>query len=105
MACHIRVSKITEVKSISESCSDSWLSRQHSWCVRSIDGFKRLEMETLLWLLLDAGTEDVGHSYNHFVAFFEEFSKIDAMLEDIDNMPPADIQGEIDDPSCSHLKN
>lgn len=46
----------------------------------------------------------MGHSYNHFVAFFEEFSKIDSMLEDIDNLPPADIQGEIDDPSCSHVK-
>ena len=52
-----------------------------------------------------AGTDDVGHSYNHFVAFFEEFSRIDAMLEGVDSLPPADIQGEIDDPSCSHVKS
>lgn len=54
---------------------------------------------------LRTGTDDVGHSYNHFVAFFEEFSRIDAMLEGVDSLPPADIQGEIDDPSCSHVKS
>jgi hypothetical protein len=48
-----------------------------------------------------SGTDDIAHSYNHFVAFFEE--KIDAMLDDIDSLPPADIQGEIEDPSCQHV--
>lgn len=49
------------------------------------------------------GTDDIMHSYNHFVAFFEEFSRIEAMLDDIDSLPPPDIQGEIDDPSCQHV--
>ncbi len=31
----------------------------------------------------------MGHSFNHFVAFFEDFSRIDAMLEEVDSLPPA----------------
>jgi aspartyl aminopeptidase len=50
-----------------------------------------------------SGTDDIAHSYNHFVAFFEEFGDIFAMLEDVDSLPPADIQGEIEDPSCHHV--
>lgn len=73
---------------VAEPCS------QHAHVIAQIAGWP-----------LRAGTDDVGHSYNHFVAFFEEFSRIDAMLEGVDSLPPADIQGEIDDPSCNHVKS
>ncbi len=50
-----------------------------------------------------AGTDDIGYSFEHFRAFFEDFAAIDVL--DIDDLPPADIVGEIDDPSCQHVKS
>jgi aspartyl aminopeptidase len=68
---------------------------------RTIDvGAPQLAMHSIREM---CGTDDIAHSYNHFVAFFEEFTEISAILEDIDSLPPADIQGEIEDPSCQHV--
>ena len=49
------------------------------------------------------GTEDIAHAYEHFRAFFERFSAIDAMLS-VDDLPPAAILGSIEDPPCGHVQ-
>ncbi|PNH02402.1 putative aspartyl aminopeptidase [Tetrabaena socialis] len=48
------------------------------------------------------GTDDVALAYDHFLAFFREFSGLDAML-DVDSLPPPDIAGTIHDTPCNHM--
>jgi Aminopeptidase I zinc metalloprotease (M18) len=48
------------------------------------------------------GTQDVAHSYNHFVAFFKDFSRLDATL-DVDGLPPPAVLGSIVDTPCEVL--
>ena len=64
---------------------------------------RRLRQILTASVCCESGTDDIAHSYNHFVGFFEDFTEVSAMLEDIDSLPPADIQGEIEDPSCQHV--
>lgn len=49
------------------------------------------------------GVADIAHAYNHFAAFFQDFTAIDATL-DMDSVPPADIRGVIDDVPCDCVK-
>lgn len=49
------------------------------------------------------GTEDIAHSYAHFCAFFERFSEIDKLIN-VDDLPPAQILGRIEDTPCGHVR-
>jgi hypothetical protein len=44
---------------------------------------------------------DVAHAYNHFRAFFADFSALDAAV-DVDGLPPPAIRGTVDDVPCDH---
>ncbi|KAJ9512975.1 hypothetical protein QJQ45_029108 [Haematococcus lacustris] len=48
------------------------------------------------------GTDDVGIAYRHFLAFWQDFSRLDATL-DVDSLPPAHLLGTIDDTACHHV--
>lgn len=64
--------------------------------VRTIDvGIPQYAMHSIREM---CGTDDVTHAYNHFVAFFEDFGKIDATLNVDDCAVVAD--GVIDDVPC-----
>lgn len=46
--------------------------------IRTVDvGAPQLSMHSIREM---CGVDDVGHSYNHFKAFFEDFSALDAQL-------------------------
>jgi hypothetical protein len=47
------------------------------------------------------GVADVAHAYNHFRAFFADFSALDAAV-DVDGLPPPAIAGTVDDVPCDH---
>jgi len=67
---------------------------------RTVDvGMPQLAMHSIREM---CGVDDVALAYKHFLAFFEEFSQIDATL-DVDSLPPADIKGTIRDPQCGHV--
>ena len=44
---------------------------------------------------------DVAHAYNHFRAFFADFSALDACV-DVDALPPPDVLGTVEDTPCEH---
>ena len=68
--------------------------------MRTVDvGIAQLAMHSIREM---CGAQDVGTAYEHFKAFFEEFSRLDATLE-VDNLPPADIKGVISDVDCCDL--
>ncbi|KAK9824222.1 hypothetical protein WJX72_008629 [[Myrmecia] bisecta] len=67
---------------------------------RTVDvGAPQLAMHSIREM---CGTQDIQHAYDHFVAFFEDFSALDASL-DIDSLPPANVQGSIADTPCGHV--
>ncbi|GAX84190.1 hypothetical protein CEUSTIGMA_g11613.t1 [Chlamydomonas eustigma] len=67
---------------------------------RTVDvGIPQLSMHSIREM---CGTDDVDISYNHFVAFFEDFSKLDVSL-DLDNLPPPDLRGTLADVPCNHV--
>jgi aspartyl aminopeptidase len=67
---------------------------------RTVDvGMPQLAMHSIREM---CGVDDVALAYKHFLAFFKEFSQIDATL-DVDSLPAADIKGTIRDPQCSHV--
>ncbi|GLC36510.1 hypothetical protein PLESTB_000156400 [Pleodorina starrii] len=47
------------------------------------------------------GTDDVSYAIRHFEAFFGGVGRMLAGL-DVDSLPPPELRGEIDDPSCHH---
>ena len=46
--------------------------------------------------------DDMSHTYNHFCAFFKDFSALDASI-DVDNLPLPNIEGTITDVPCNHM--
>jgi aspartyl aminopeptidase len=46
--------------------------------------------------------DDMSHAYNHFVAFFEDFTALDASI-DVDDLPAPNIEGTLSDVPCSHV--
>ncbi|KXZ51565.1 hypothetical protein GPECTOR_12g528 [Gonium pectorale] len=67
---------------------------------RTVDvGISQLSMHSIRE---QCGTDDVALAYDHFLAFFKEFSALDASL-DVDSLPPAAIQGTIADTPCCHV--
>lgn len=67
---------------------------------RTVDcGIAQLSMHSIRE---QCGTDDVAIAYDHFLAFFREFSALDATL-DVDALPPADIRGTIRDTACHHV--
>ena len=45
--------------------------------------------------------DDVAHAYNHFRAFFADFSALDACV-DVDALPPPDVRGTVENTPCEH---
>eukprot|EP00195_Chlamydomonas_chlamydogama_P003838 CAMPEP_0202920920 /NCGR_PEP_ID=MMETSP1392-20130828/77107_1 /ASSEMBLY_ACC=CAM_ASM_000868 /TAXON_ID=225041 /ORGANISM="Chlamydomonas chlamydogama, Strain SAG 11-48b" /LENGTH=522 /DNA_ID=CAMNT_0049614441 /DNA_START=192 /DNA_END=1760 /DNA_ORIENTATION=- len=67
---------------------------------RTVDvGIPQLSMHSIREM---CGTDDVAIAYNHFLAFYEEFSKLDKLL-DVDSLPPPNIIGKLRDPPCHHI--
>ncbi|GLC42732.1 hypothetical protein PLESTB_001132600 [Pleodorina starrii] len=67
---------------------------------RTVDcGIAQLSMHSIRE---QCGTDDVALAYDHFLAFFREFSKLDASL-DVDSLPPPSIAGSIQDAPCCHM--
>ena len=50
-----------------------------------------------------AFVQDVAHAYNHFRAFFEDFTDLDAHT-DFDSLEPPQIEGTIIDTPCHQHK-
>ena len=50
-----------------------------------------------------ASVQDVAHAYNHFRAFFEDFTELDANT-DFDSLEPPQIEGTIIDTPCHQHK-
>lgn len=48
------------------------------------------------------GVEDVDIATSHFIAFFQDMSKLDKTL-DVDSLPPPNIQGVMADVPCQHV--
>uniref|UniRef100_A0A061SLC2 aspartyl aminopeptidase n=1 Tax=Tetraselmis sp. GSL018 TaxID=582737 RepID=A0A061SLC2_9CHLO len=68
--------------------------------VRTVDvGAPQLAMHSIREMM---GVDDVSHCVNHFKAFFQDFSKLDASL-DVDGIAPPKIQGTIDDVPCGNI--
>eukprot|EP00873_Tetraselmis_striata_P018201 jgi/Tetstr1/438465/TSEL_027020.t1 len=68
--------------------------------VRTVDvGAPQLSMHSIREMM---GVDDVSYAVEHFKAFFEDFSKMDATIN-VDGLPPADIKGTIDDVPCGHV--
>ncbi|KAG1675370.1 hypothetical protein FOA52_012289 [Chlamydomonas sp. UWO 241] len=66
---------------------------------RTVDcGVPMLSMHSIREM---CGTDDIDIGYNHFVAFFEEISKLDATF-DVDSLPPPELRGTLDDMPCDH---
>lgn len=67
---------------------------------RTVDvGMPQLAMHSIREM---CGVDDVLLAYQHFLAFFRDFSSLDSTL-DVDSLPPPDIKGTIKDPSCGHI--
>eukprot|EP00775_Hariotina_reticulata_P004980 gene4980-5222_t len=72
----------------------------HNLGCRTVDvGMPQLAMHSIREM---AGVDDVLLAYKHFLAFFKNFTKLDASLN-VDSLPPPDIKGTIRDPQCSHV--
>lgn len=68
---------------------------------RTVDvGIPQLSMHSIRE---QCGTDDVALAYEHLLAFFREFSALDAQSLDVDSLPPADIRGTIADTPCGHV--
>ena len=68
--------------------------------MRTVDvGVAQLAMHSIREM---CGTDDIRTAHDHFTAFFEEFSRLDATLQ-VDNLPPAKILGSISDTDCCDL--
>lgn len=46
--------------------------------------------------------QDIEYSYEHFKAFFQDFTALDTNT-DFDSLSPPDIQGTMVDTPCGHL--
>jgi aspartyl aminopeptidase len=46
--------------------------------------------------------DDISHAVRHFTAFFRNFSALDESL-DLDDLPPSQIVGTLDDVPCDHV--
>ncbi|PNW77411.1 hypothetical protein CHLRE_10g435300v5 [Chlamydomonas reinhardtii] len=67
---------------------------------RTVDvGIAQLSMHSIRE---QCGADDVAIAYDHFLAFFKEFSALDASL-DVDSLPPPNISGTIADTPCNHM--
>ena len=48
------------------------------------------------------GVDDIDIATSHFIAFFQDMSRLDKTL-DVDSLPPPDIQGVMADVPCQHV--
>lgn len=68
---------------------------------RTVDvGIPQLSMHSIREM---CGADDIAIAYDHFVAFFQDFSKLDATLGDIDSLPPPNLLGTLAEVPCSHV--
>ena len=58
-----------------------------------------------LWLCKywHGALQDIEYSYEHFKAFFQDFTALDTHT-DFDSLSPPDIQGTMIDTPCGHLQ-
>ncbi|KAL3153468.1 hypothetical protein ABBQ38_011801 [Trebouxia sp. C0009 RCD-2024] len=67
---------------------------------RTLDvGAPQLSMHSIREM---CGTKDIEYSYEHFKAFFQDFTALDTDT-DFDSLSPPDIQGTMVDTPCGHL--
>ncbi|EIE23587.1 peptidase M18, aminopeptidase I [Coccomyxa subellipsoidea C-169] len=67
---------------------------------RTVDvGAPQLSMHSIREM---CAVDDMSHTYNHFCAFFKDFSALDASI-DVDDLPLPNIEGTITDVPCNHM--
>ncbi|KAK9905851.1 hypothetical protein WJX75_007577 [Coccomyxa subellipsoidea] len=67
---------------------------------RTVDvGAPQLSMHSIREM---CALDDMSHAYNHFCAFFKDFSALDASI-DVDDLPLPNIEGTITDVPCNHV--
>lgn len=52
--------------------------------------------------MVSVSLQDIEYSYEHFKAFFQDFTALDTDT-DFDSLSPPDIQGTMVDTPCGHL--
>ncbi|CAL8472061.1 g11603 [Coccomyxa elongata] len=67
---------------------------------RTVDvGAPQLAMHSIREM---CAVDDMAHAYNHFCAFFQDFTALDASI-DVDDLPAPNIEGTITDVPCNHV--
>lgn len=59
-------------------------------------------LHSALHYMTQFGLQDIEYSYEHFKAFFQDFTALDANT-DFDSLSPPDIQGTMIDTPCGDL--